>query len=53
VDGAKPASAEPNLIDEHGSPKAFYQAVWRTESKLPGAVTCITGIRRSLPTPSR
>jgi hypothetical protein len=39
VDGAKPASAGPNLIDEHGSLKAFYQALWRTESKLPGAVT--------------
>jgi lysophospholipase L1-like esterase len=29
----------PNLIDAHGSLTAFYQALWRTESKLPGAVT--------------
>jgi lysophospholipase L1-like esterase len=30
---------EPNLIDKHGSLTAFYQALWRTQSKLPGAVT--------------
>jgi lysophospholipase L1-like esterase len=37
----KPAVTTPNLIDEHESLKAFYQALWRTESKLPGAVTRI------------
>jgi len=30
-----------NLIDEHGSLTSFYQALWRTESKVPGAVTRI------------
>ncbi len=34
-----PATVAPNLIDEHESLKAFYQALWRTEAKLPGAVT--------------
>ena len=36
---SRPASATPDLIDEHENLKAFYQALWRTESKLPGAVT--------------
>jgi hypothetical protein len=36
-----PHSAEPNLIDDREELKAFYQALWRTESKLPGAVTRI------------
>ena len=31
----------PNLIDPHGALKAFYQALWRTEAKQPGAVTRI------------
>ena len=39
VAGSKPVITGPNLIDEHESLKAFYQALWRTESKLPGAVT--------------
>jgi len=30
-----------DLIDDHENLKAFYQALWRTESKLPGAVTRI------------
>ncbi len=33
--------AAPNLIDDHEALTAFYQALWRTESKLPGAVTRI------------
>jgi lysophospholipase L1-like esterase len=37
--GIKPAVTGPNLIDDHENLKAFYQALWRTESKLPGAVT--------------
>ncbi len=36
---ARPAAPAPNLIDEHENLKAFYQALWRTQSKLPGAVT--------------
>ena len=36
-----PATVAPNLIDEYESLKGFYQALWRTESKLPGAVTRI------------
>ncbi|HLK20904.1 MAG TPA: GDSL-type esterase/lipase family protein [Bryobacteraceae bacterium] len=31
----------PNLIDPHGALKVFYQALWRTEAKQPGAVTRI------------
>ncbi len=31
----------PNLIDPRGALKAFYQALWRTEAKQPGAVTRI------------
>jgi len=31
----------PNLVDEHGALKAFYQALWRTEAGQPGAVTRI------------
>lgn len=34
-------SIGPNLIDQHDSLKAFYQALWRTEAKEPGAVTRI------------
>jgi lysophospholipase L1-like esterase len=37
----RPRRATPNLIDDHENLKAFYQALWRTESKLPGAVTRI------------
>ena len=37
--GAKKGFSGPNLIDEHGALTAFYQALWRTDSKLPGAVT--------------
>ena len=36
---SRPAVATPNLIDDHEDLKVFYQALWRTESKLPGAVT--------------
>ena len=36
---ARPAIATPDLIDEHENLKTFYQALWRTEAKLPGAVT--------------
>src|SRR5579872_4993030 len=36
---SRPAVAPPNLIDDHENLKAFYQALWRSESKLPGAVT--------------
>lgn len=36
---SRPAVATPNLIDDHENLKAFYQALWRSESKLPGAVT--------------
>jgi lysophospholipase L1-like esterase len=39
--GTKPVILGPDLVDEHGSLKVFYQALWRTESKLPGAVTRI------------
>ena len=39
VPRSKSASAGPNLIDEHENLKAFYQALWRTEAKLPDAVT--------------
>lgn len=35
----RPAIVTPDLIDEHENLKAFYQALWRTESKLTGAVT--------------
>jgi len=35
------APAASNLIDDHEALAAFYQALWRTESKLPGAVTRI------------
>jgi lysophospholipase L1-like esterase len=38
---SRPVIATPDLIDEHENLKAFYQALWRTESKLPGAVTRI------------
>jgi len=31
----------PNLIDQRDSLKAFYQALWRTEARQPGAVTRI------------
>jgi hypothetical protein len=31
----------PNLIDEHEALKPFFQGLWRTESKQPGAVTRI------------
>lgn len=34
-------TAGPNLIDPHGALKAFYQALWRTEARQPGAVTRI------------
>ncbi|HUA21258.1 MAG TPA: GDSL-type esterase/lipase family protein [Bryobacteraceae bacterium] len=37
----KPSIPEPNLIDKQGSLTAFYKALWRTESGLPGAVTRI------------
>ncbi len=36
---ARPAAVAPNLIDKHSSLTAFYKALWRTESGLPGAVT--------------
>ncbi|HTS50100.1 MAG TPA: GDSL-type esterase/lipase family protein [Bryobacteraceae bacterium] len=36
---SRPAVATPNLIDDHENLKPFYQALWRSESKLPGAVT--------------
>lgn len=36
---SRPVTATPDLIDQHENLKAFYQALWRTESKLPGAVT--------------
>ncbi|HYL36380.1 MAG TPA: GDSL-type esterase/lipase family protein [Bryobacteraceae bacterium] len=39
VSPREPAPAASNLIDEHENLKSFYQALWRTESKLPGAVT--------------
>ena len=39
--GVKAVRVEPNLIDEHGALTAFYQALWRTESKASGAVTRI------------
>src|SRR5271166_3581627 len=38
---ARPHGATANLIDDHENLKAFYQALWRTESRLPGAVTRI------------
>jgi lysophospholipase L1-like esterase len=38
---ARPGRTSPNLIDDHENLKAFYQALWRTESKQPGAVTRI------------
>jgi lysophospholipase L1-like esterase len=38
---AKSALNAPNLIDEHDALKPFFQALWRTESKQPGAVTRI------------
>ncbi len=41
VSGAKPVVAEPNLIDQHEALKAFYQALWRTDAKQPGAITRI------------
>src|SRR5260370_21082966 len=31
----------PNLVDDHEALKPFFQALWRTESKQPGAVTRI------------
>lgn len=37
----RPHSNAPNLIDDHENLTAFYQALWRTQSKLPGAVTRI------------
>jgi lysophospholipase L1-like esterase len=37
--GKKHAIIEPNLIDQHDDLRAFYQALWRTESGVPGAVT--------------
>ena len=33
------AITTPDLIDEHENLNAFYRALWRTESKQPGAVT--------------
>jgi lysophospholipase L1-like esterase len=36
---SRPHSSTPNLIDDSENLNAFYQALWRTESKLPGAVT--------------
>ena len=41
VTRAKTVPLAPNLIDEHDNLKAFYQALWRTESRQPGAVTRI------------
>jgi lysophospholipase L1-like esterase len=41
VNGLKPVPVEPNLIDQHEALKPFYQALWRTEAKQPGAVTRI------------
>jgi lysophospholipase L1-like esterase len=38
---ARPGRTSPNLIDDHENLKAFYQALWRTESKQPGAVARI------------
>jgi len=38
---SRPQSTAPNLIDDHEDLAAFYQALWRTESKLPGAITRI------------
>ncbi|HLG96787.1 MAG TPA: GDSL-type esterase/lipase family protein [Bryobacteraceae bacterium] len=35
----QPAAGAPDLIDERENLKVFYQALWRTESKIPGAVT--------------
>jgi hypothetical protein len=36
-----PSVVGPNLIDPHESLKTFYQALWRTEAREPGAVTRI------------
>jgi len=36
-----PPVAEPNLIDPHDQLKAFYQSLWRTEARQPGAITRI------------
>jgi len=36
---SKPVIMGPNLIDPHHALKAFYQALWRTESGQPGAFT--------------
>ncbi|HYL74208.1 MAG TPA: GDSL-type esterase/lipase family protein [Bryobacteraceae bacterium] len=36
-----PSLTEPNLIDPHDLLKPFYQALWRTEARQPGAVTRI------------
>ena len=36
---SKPVIMGPNLIDPHQALKAFYQALWRTESGQPGAIT--------------
>ena len=38
---SQPHDRAPNLIDDRDSLGAFYQALWRTESKMPGAVTRI------------
>ena len=35
----KTTASTPDLIDDHENLKTFYQALWRTESKIPGAVT--------------
>jgi lysophospholipase L1-like esterase len=34
-------AAGPNLVDPHQALKPFYQALWRTEARQPGAVTRI------------
>src|SRR5579864_1168530 len=38
---ATPLLTGPNLIDPHELLKPFYQALWRTEARQPGAVTRI------------
>ena len=38
---SKAVLSGPNLVDEHEGLQAFYQALWRTELKQPGAVTRI------------
>src|SRR5579871_2092560 len=37
----KPLPVGPNLIDPHQALKPFYQALWRSEARQPGAVTRI------------